>query len=454
MTAIGHGRSPGWVRWRLLIIPLVGALAIAGIDWSSAPPGQPAASAADWQASGYGPRDYFAAKSSIADQLDLGQERVRKGPDQWLRQESLARAWMASARLSPSYDDLAAANATIARAQSLAPAGSGPLLSSAVLAMMTHRLPDTEAALDVFDRFAVPPGPADMAEAAALRGDLSFYRGDMRRAGIWYQRAKTIEPSAGVAYRRAIVAKATGEFDTAITAFRASEPNPAQAAPFASASLALQIGAIEQARGNYALAREWFTAANREFPGFWLFEAHLAQSKAVAGDLDGAIDAMRAIARRTPSAEIYDALAMMLRTNGQARESRRWATRAGTLWERRLQQLPEAAYGHALEHELVFGTPERAIVLARMNSAARPFGESRLLLASAYLMNGDTKSALAQIAAAEQSGWRSAPMYALRAQAYELSGQRANAEAARARALALNARIFSPETSLIWFSHG
>ena len=67
----------------------------------------------------------------------------------------------------------------------------------------------------------------------------------------------------------------------------------------------------------------------------------------------------------------------------------------------------------------MFGRPARGLALARANLAARPFGESRLFLASALLMNGQTGEALKQIALAENSGWRSAPLYALRAQALD-----------------------------------
>ena len=163
---------------------------------------------------------------------------------------------------------------------------------------------------------------------------------------------------------------------------------------------------------------------------------------------------MRGVAARSGSAEAMDALAMLLRAQGTGGESRLWAGRADALWRKRLNQMPEAAYGHALEHELVFGTPERALDLATRNLAARPYGESRLLMASALLMNGRTGPALDQLALAESSGWRSAPMYALRAQALELSGRAPDAEAARQQAQALNPHVFEPATALVWFSHG
>ena len=61
---------------------------------------------------------------------------------------------------------------------------------------------------------------------------------------------------------------------------------------------------------------------------------------------------------------------------------------------------------------------------------------------------------LNELARAEASGWRSAPLYALRAEALTLAGRTDEAEQARAAAETLNPRIFETESALIWFSHG
>ena len=163
---------------------------------------------------------------------------------------------------------------------------------------------------------------------------------------------------------------------------------------------------------------------------------------------------MQHVAVESGSAEAMDALAMLLRTYGKPAESRAWAARAGEAWRRRIQLAPEAAYGHAIEHEIVFGRPAMALDLAQRNLAARPFGESRLLMANALMISGRNDEALAQLRAAEASGWRSAPLYALRAAILELGGRNDQARAAREAATALNPRIFEAQTALVWFSHG
>lgn len=433
----------------------LGAVGIAtGIDLAQSPQPASALSAADWTSAGYGPANYSAAMRQISDQVSLGRQRADHAPDQWLRQESLARAYMARSRFSVRYDDLAEAKRILADAQAIAPANSGPLLSAAVLAMMSHRLQASEDALDTIDTWAVPPEPGEMVQVMSLRGDLAFYRGDMGRARGWYAKAGAQGGDAAIAHRHANLAKARGEYDEAIQYFHISTTGTRRDTPFVHASTALQIGAVEQARGNYVEANRWFATADRQFPGFWLTEAHRAQARALAGDLPGAIVAMRKVANAHPTAEVMDALAMLLRASGEASESRQWAARANEEWQRRLALAPEAAYGHALEHELVFGTPPRALELARLNLAARPYGESRIMLATALVMNGRYGPALIELDRAEASGWRSAPLFALKTQIYELTGKPEMAKEARRTALALNPRIFSPETALIWFAHG
>ncbi len=439
---------------RYLALPLVAVALVSTVEWLGGEAVEAPVSAASFERSGYGPASYGAALDHAATQVALGLERVHNGEAQWLRHESLARAYLARSRLTHAYDDLAKAGESLTLARRLAPPGSGPSLTEATFAQMTHQLDRAEAALAEVDEWTAHPEQGMRAESIALKGDVAFYRGDFGGARRLYRQAQRAGGEAGVSYRLAVLAKSAGDFDAAIDHFHAANPSPERSTPLVNANTAMQIGAVELARGNYPAAGEWFAVADRKFPGFWLIEAHLAQAQALAGDIPGAIASMREIARRAPSAEVMDALAMLLRTNGQASEARQWASHAGAIWDRRLGQLPQATYGHALEHEMLFGSPSEALELAQRNVSARPYGESRILLASALLMNGSPQAALAQLAAAERSGWRSAPLYAVRAQAYEMAGSQEEALRARKAAEALNPRIFESETALIWFSHG
>ena len=439
---------------RYVILPIAAVALLTGVDWLANDTAEVPVHAADLEKPGFGPASYAAAMARSDSDVSLGKERVSKGPDEWLRHESLARMYLGRSHLSYTYDELALAGEALTKAKRLAPEGSGPLLTDAAFAQMSHQLDRTQNSLSALDVAAVRSDPAILAESSSLRGDIAFYRGDMARARALYEDAAKYGLNSGVAYRFAILAKSRGEFETAVKHFSDAVSDPGTATPFANASAAMQIGAVELARGDYRNARAWFESANRQFSGFWLIEAHLAQAKALEGDLAGAIIDMKAVARRAPAGEVLDALAMLLRADGQARESRLWANRASAIWTKRLDQLPEAAYGHAIEHELVFGSPDKALDLAKRNFDARPYGESRILLASAYLSNGIFEEAVDQLNLAERSGWRSAPLYALLAQAHELSGRPREAAKARKAAEALNPKIFEPETSMVWLSHG
>lgn len=441
-------------NFRFLVLPIAAVAMLTGIEWFTSETPESPVNAATWQGSGYGPPSYDAAIARSEAEIALGEERVRNGRDQWLRHESLARGYLRRSRLSYTYDELASAGRALSEAKRLAPQGSGPLLTDAVFAQMSHQLGRAGASLTVMDGWAVKNEATTLAESASLKGDIAFYRGDMRGARTFYSAASRYGRNAGVDHRLALLEKSRGDFNAAIRHFADANPEPEVITPFGNASAAMQIGGVELARGDYRSAREWFEKADSLFPGFWLIEAHLAQAKALEGDLDGAIIDMKAVARRAPAGEVLDALAMLLRADGQSRESRLWAERASAIWEKRLNQLPEAAYGHAVEHELVFGSPSKALDLAKRNFEARPYGQSRILLASAYLSNAAPEEAFKHLRLAERSGWRSAPLYALIAQTHELSGKPEEAAKARKAAEELNPKIFEPETSLVWLSHG
>jgi hypothetical protein len=301
---------------------------------------------------------------------------------------------------------------------------------------------------------AVPPDALQRAGMAGLAGDVAFFRGDMAGAAAQYARGAQERGAPGIALREAVLAMAQARFADADTALLRAVVGDRRSAPQLLAKAAMQLGTHAMAQGEWEKADQWFALADRIFPGYWLTAAYRAQALALAGDPKTAAARMAAIAEASHSAEVMDATAMLYRSLGDGANSRRWADRAGALWAERLRLLPEAAYGHALEHELAFGTPERALDLAQKNVAQRPYGEARLLLASALLMNNRPDDALAEIARAEKSGWRSAPLYAVKAEAAALAGRPRESQKARERAEAINPRIFDPRTPMVWFAHG
>ncbi|AUW58759.1 hypothetical protein C1T17_12295 [Sphingobium sp. SCG-1] len=405
----------------------------------------------------FGPKSFAAALELAAGPIALGRERVARAPDQWAYQESYARALMGRARLTGSFDDLLAARLALMRGRADAPKGAGPLLTDAVSNLTIHRLAPIASTLTLLDGAAVPADRGDQAEALAIRGDVAFYSGKYSAAWRTYRAAAQMDNGPGIAVRAANYFKKMGRFDDAIRQLEYAMKSVKAPTPQFYANMMLQKGVIELDRGNWETATRLFLLADATFPGHWLIKAHLAQMTALGGDLDGAEQQYRTILAKAGSEiampEVMDALAALYRARGDAKNSRYWSDRAGALWTRRLSQLPEAAYGPALEHELVLGNPARALDLARLNFAARPYGDSCIMLAMALLANGRPQEAVAILKAAEQTGWRTAQQYVVLSQASAMLGQVQASEDSRPKALALNPKAFDPASSLIWFGN-
>lgn len=440
-----------WHLLPLFVVLAVIALSVVANQWSAAsieadvPTKLPKA--------GYGPGNYSAAIADADQRIELGREKMRRAPSEWTSQETLARGLMARAALTGDYREWAEARQLLDTGMASAPPGSGPVVADATLALSTHRLDAAEHDLEILKHAAVPPDLGQRSGMAGLAGDIALYRGDMKIATGHYLRGAQMSAGPAINFRIAVLAMTQARFGDADAAIFRSVAGDRQHTPQMLAQAAMRLGAHALAQGNWRKADQWFAQADQIFSGYWLIAAHRVQAAALRGDPTAA-DQMAAVARRSNSAEAMDAAAMLYRQRGDGANSRRWANRAGALWEARMQILPEAAIGHALEHELAFGTAEKALDLARKNVVQRPYGEARLLFASALIMNNRPQDALAEIARAESSGWRSAPLYAVKAEAAALAGQAHVAQAARASAEKINPGIFDPRTSLIWFSHG
>jgi predicted Zn-dependent protease len=118
-----------------------------------------------------------------------------------------------------------------------------------------------------------------------------------------------------------------------------------------------------------------------------------------------------------------------------------------------LRLLPEAALGHAAEHELAFGTPARALALAQRDFALRPHGATAVTLGWALVANNRAAAALRLMSAVDRSSWRSTEQHLVSARAHALLGQGNEARAAEASALAINPRALDENAALLWFGH-
>jgi hypothetical protein len=106
-----------------------------------------------------------------------------------------------------------------------------------------------------------------------------------------------------------------------------------------------------------------------------------------------------------------------------------------------------------VEHELAFGTPARALALARQDFASRPYGATAIALGWALIANNRPAEALRLIDAVNNSSWQSAEQHLVAARAHGLLGQSEAADAEQDRALGLNPHALDPNATLLWYGH-
>ncbi|HUQ13974.1 MAG TPA: hypothetical protein VM055_06830, partial [Novosphingobium sp.] len=377
---------------------------------------------------GFGPPSYAAALARTERTLAERRAGLARFPGEWLREEIFARALMARFRLAGDYADLAEAQRVLDRAIVRAPEPAGPVLTRALLSLQLHRLADADQALARFTR-SVAPDPSDSADAEALAGDVALQRGRLDEAARHFAKAGEIAGTPGIDLRTAVLAFHRGESEAGKRAVEALLAKPRQP-PALLAELALQRANMAYAEGDWDGAARWVDAARRVFPGHWLADAYAAQNEALAGRPRAAIERYRALATRTGRPEVADALAHLLRLEGQAAASKAWAARAEAGWEARAARFPEAVAQHRAEHELAVGSAARALALTEADVAARPQPTGIALLARALILSGRPREALAWIVHARRQGWVSAGLFMLEAEAYAALGDQPRAEAA------------------------
>jgi len=397
-----------------------------------------------------GAPDYAAAIGPMDAKLaGLRQLAAGRGDD-WLMQERIAHLLMQRARLTGSFRDYADAQAALDRGFASATPGAGPHLTQAALALSLHRLGTAERMLDAVDHYAVPSEAEVRAGADAMRGDIAFYRGRYAAARDAYLRLT--KDGDRPDQRLAIFWSKTGRPDDALAAVRRVERTglvPGQAL----AQLALLRGTIELQRGNWDRAEAAFTEAAHRFPGWWLTDAYRAQMLALRGRSAEAIRAFEALAARNDDPALRDAIASLYRAQGDYARTELWAGHAAVGWAERLRLIPEAALGHAVEHELAFGTPARALELAQQDFANRPHGATAIALGWALIANNRPADALRIVEAVNRSSWQSAEQHLVAARAHALLGQSEAAEVEQDKALALNPHALDPSATLLWYGH-
>ena len=448
-TETGTG---GLKRWKLLLAPAGAAAVIAGLTWfgldgdKSPPPAEAAVGLLARYAGFDHARVLAESDKSIADL----KARLATPAGDMIDQEWLSIAYVNRSRLTGDFADLVKARQAAQAGIAMSPPGTGPWLAKASAEYAAHRIADTQAALDVVDRYVVPD-VMTRGEARAMRADIAFSRGDYRGMERLLAETETIDNWPGLWFRKALLARARGDFDAARAAFVQADKINSDPTPRFRADMQMRLGELEFAQGRWDSARNHYQQSIRALPGYWRAEMKLAQMDAIAGKTAQALAVFERIADRWNEPDAMYVAAGLNRDLGQEDKAKVWIARADRVWQERLKQLPEAAWGHALEHELAFGDPKRALDLALKNARNRPYGIPMLLLAEAWNANGQPDKALAVCMAVEKSGWASADQWTIRSVALDKLGRTEQAAAARAKAVAINPREYDPNPALAWF---
>ncbi len=441
----------GGLKWRRLLLPLAAAAIVAGLSWLDRRSPAPAVIAAPVPiAPQY--KGYDAARVLADIDLEIRErnERIASGLGDMLDQQALAGAWLSRSKLTGSLDEIAKAIEATDAGIALSVPGAGPWLARAAATFTAHRLSDSEASLERVDKFVIADY-ATRAEARATRGDIAMARGDFVRAARLFGEAGELDRWPGLLYRQSLLARVTGDYESARRLLHEADALNRFPQPLFRADLELRLGEIDYAQGKWEGARDHFAKADAQLPGYWRAQMRVAQMQALSGQESAALDAFERIANLNENPDAMYIAAGMRKDRGDRQAASQWITRAGNAWETRLNVLPEAAWGHAAEHELTFGDPRKALLYAGRNARARPAGLPLLVLAEAWLANGRPDYALALCLKVEASGWVSSDQWVLRARVLNLLGRNDEAEDARNSALKLNPHALDPIPALAWF---
>lgn len=349
---------------------------------------------------------------------------------------------IALARLTGDDRDYARAEAMVDAAFET-PRALPPYLLRARLHATLHRFDRAEA--DLAEHTARPPiGARQRIAEVLLAADLALQRGRYAQAERGYEEALALGPSRAALASMAHYRWRTGDFEEAEALYGRvlARVGPGDAEPGAWTHVQLGLMDLERGRLDEALAH--YHDAEAHIRGFWLVEEHIAEVSHLLGRTAESKRMYVDLVERTENPELMDALAAILREEGDEDGAREHIARARRIYDERMQRIPEATYGHALEHHLAYGDPARALELAQRNRAIRPNAESDVLLARAYMKVGRIQDAKRSIDAALATPVRMARLHATAAAVYAAAGELAAARDHAVSAAAIDPTVVIP----------
>ena len=376
--------------------------------------------------------DYGQEAAALSGAIDAAERLVKQQPENGLIAVDTVGLYLERAWLSGNYDNYRLAQElldALARREGKAPTGC---LAQARLHYTVHRLTAATSTL------AACAGTLDPVEAAGMSADIAFYSGRYKEAEAIYRALVNQAGTASQYIRLAMYRKKTGSPGEALALLEAAEKRYYGVSAATRAWLKLQRGLVAWERGRLDEALALYQLAAQELPGWWLIDEQIAEVRRLQGDTAGARVLYESIIARTGQPEHMDELARLLREGKTPDEATAWINRAQALYRERLRAFPEAGLGHAVDHFLQFGTPDESLALARRHAEQRPFGDAQITLAAALFRAGQAGEAAAVIERVQQSGWVTAQLHAVAAQINAGLGRRAQADAQRNLAIAIN----------------
>ena len=375
---------------------------------------------------------YDRERVTLSEAIDGGRKLIERQPENSLLALETVSLYVERARLTGNFDDYRDAGALLETTTARMDQRSFPCLAHARLDYTLHRMQAASAALD-----ACPPSVA-RDEVAGLRADIAFYSGRYAEAEAIYRELVNQVGTPQQYIRLALFRSKMGSPGEAAALLEAAEKRYHGVSATMKAWLKVRRGALAFERGRIDEALALYAIASDELPGWWMIDEHIAEAKRISGDTAGATALYADLAKRTGLPEHMDELARLLREGNTPEAANEWVQRAERLYRERLETFPEASAGHAVEHFLQFGAPAEALALARRSAAARGDGDTQVALCAALYRAGRAGEAGACITRVQESGFDTPQLHAMAATIFASLGRNAEADAARAKALARN----------------
>ena len=323
--------------------------------------------------------DYEAELARLQKDIDDTQATALNAPVDFEKALRYVFAVYRKASLTSDFKDFKAAETVIDRALEQI----GPLedlyLLKANFDFKLHRLAATAQDLEKV------PDKEDEPGVKALRADLALQEGRYDEARKGYESAlrkkKTWDNLARLAYLKS----RTGDAAGADKLYLAAEDDITAKEMRSYAWVDLQRGLLDFDAHRYEKALAHYRTADRAYSGYWLIEEHIAEVLDLTGQTKDAIALYEKIIGTTHNPEYLNALGR-IRERSDPDAAQKLYAEADRRNEERFALYPEAAIGHLIRDTLVRRTPRPDLLeLAQRNYDLRPNGESKLLLARAYL---------------------------------------------------------------------